>query len=72
MSQEDLTRFLQQLREDEQLRRDVAALAAERGYEVTAEELGDADLDEIAGGPNRRPHDHIGSILDPGDTLLEP
>ena len=50
MSKEAVTAFLKKLTEDEALRRDLVVFAADRGYEFTVDELGESELDQVAGG----------------------
>lgn len=59
MSREALSRFLKEAFENPELQSKLIEFAAKQGFEFTADELSDADLDTIAGGPSRRVHDFI-------------
>jgi hypothetical protein len=54
MSKEALSRFLKHVSEDPELQGKLIEFAAKQGFEFTSDELTDADLDSISGGPNRR------------------
>ena len=56
MSTDAVARFLQTVAEDPRLRSELVAFAAERGFDFSAEELSEADLESLAGGlmPTRR------------------
>lgn len=50
MSKEALIAFLKKAQGDPAIRKDLSSLAARHGYEFSPEELGDAELDSVAGG----------------------
>jgi hypothetical protein len=50
MTQNELARFLQAVDKDEKLRAALVEFARRHGYQLTAEELTDAQLDDVAGG----------------------
>lgn len=50
MSKEALAAFLKKAQQDPALQKDLTTLAARHGYEFSPEELGEADLDSVAGG----------------------
>ena len=54
MSKEALSRFLKQVADDPALQSKLIEFAAKQGFEFTADELSEADLDTISGGPTRR------------------
>jgi predicted ribosomally synthesized peptide with nif11-like leader len=59
MSKEALSSFLKKVAEDPALQDKLIEFAAKHGFEFTAEELSEADLENIAGGPSRRPEEFI-------------
>ncbi len=74
MSKEALHRFLKEAVEDQTLQGKLIEFAAEQGFEFTADELSEADLESISGGPNRRVHDFIAAEqlakqVEPIDTI---
>ncbi len=50
MSKEALAAFLARVQKDPELQVELAALAAKHGYDFSADELSEADLDSVAGG----------------------
>ena len=50
MSKEAALAFLKKVAEDSDLQSKLVAFAAEQGYEFTADELGEAELEAAAGG----------------------
>lgn len=54
MSKEALSSFLKKVADDSALQDKLIEFAAKNGFEFTAEELSEADLENISGGPNRR------------------
>ena len=50
MSKEALTAFLAKAQKDPELQAEIAALAAKHGYEFSADELSEVDLDSVVGG----------------------
>lgn len=77
MSKEALSQFLKKVAEDEQLQAKLVEFAARQGFEFTADELSEADLDSISGGPNRRPENfifekEINPIITDPTTSMEP
>jgi len=50
MSKEALTAFFKKMADDESLQRKLVEFAAAQGFEFSAEELSDSDLDSVAGG----------------------
>lgn len=59
MSKEALHQFLKRVAEDQELQNKLIEFAAKQGFEFTADELSEADLETISGGPSRRVHDFI-------------
>ena len=69
MSKEALSRFLEKVADDPAFQDKLLEFAAKHGFEFTAEELSEADLESISGGPNRRVEDFIAAELErPLDT----
>jgi len=63
MSKEALNSFLKKVAEDSQLQGKLIEFAAKQGFEFTADELTEADLESISGGPNRRTEHFIAAEL---------
>jgi hypothetical protein len=59
MSKEALHRFMKKAAEDLELQSKLVEFAAKQGFEFTADELSEADLENISGGPSRRVEDFI-------------
>ena len=59
MSKEALHRFLKKAAEDLEFQGKLVEFAAKQGFEFTADELSEADLENISGGPSRRKEDWI-------------
>ena len=77
MSQEALSKFLKEAFENPELQYKLIEFAAQQGFEFTAEELSEADLDAISGGPTRRVEyftmqPEIESITKPPSTEIDP
>jgi hypothetical protein len=77
MSKEALSRFLKQVAEDPALQGKLIEFAAKQGFEFTADELSEADLDSISGGPTRRVENftmkkEIESISEPSLPDVDP
>ena len=54
MSKEALSQFLKKVADDPALQDKLIEFAAKHGFEFTADELSEADLNSISGGPTRR------------------
>lgn len=50
MSQEAVIAFFKRIAQDESLKQELAEFAAQHGFDFTADELSDADLEQVAGG----------------------
>ena len=74
MSKEALHRFLKKAAEDLEFQGKLIEFAAKQGFEFTAGELSEADLEIISGGPSRRVEDFIAAEqlskeIEPIDTV---
>lgn len=54
MSKEALSQFMKKVAEDPELQNKLIEFAARQGFDFTNDELSEADLDSISGGPTRR------------------
>ena len=59
MSKEALSSFLKKVADDPAFQDKLIEFAAKNGFEFTAEELSETDLEKISGGPSRRTEDFI-------------
>ena len=73
MSQGTIIDFLQLAAENEELRADLIALATKHGFTFTPTELGDEELDEVAGGivMDTGSAGIAGIVLDTGSGVLD-
>lgn len=70
MSRDALIQFFARLGQEPELQDQLVEFAAKHGFEFSADELTDADLEKLAGGPTRRGPDF--SLLLPTDQLKLP
>ena len=74
MSKEALHQFLKKVAGDQELQNKLIEFAAKQGFEFSADELSEADLENISGGPSRRVHDFLAAEqlekqIEPIDTI---
>jgi hypothetical protein len=60
MSRATLIRFLERVREDSALQKDLAEFAVRHGFELTPADLSDVQLDRVVGGLGRTVSKYIG------------